>query len=371
MRVAVLAPTAAPALTLEAAGTVGGAERQVAVLGAVLKDRGHEVNIMVAGDGGSPRDLPAGRVWPRYPLGGLPLLKLIHPKSTALRRFLRECRAEVLLQRGAAELTGLGAFACRRLGIPFVFMVASDRDLEPGREIVPHPQDRLLFRAGLRRAAAVVAQTEAQVVRLRERFGIDATRISSFPAGELPDEPMRPEGEAVLWGANLRPVKRPEWLLELAARFPAVPFIAYGGAAPGHEAYAREVAARLDAAPNIEYLGPVAPGDLPGLFRRARVLLNTSRSEGFPNTFLEAWRHGVAVLATVDPDGSLAGRGLGAAAGDLTGLEAALDSLLAEDPADRAARAQRALSFLREHHDPARLADRWEALLDGLARGPA
>ncbi|MBN2170760.1 MAG: glycosyltransferase family 4 protein [Candidatus Krumholzibacteriota bacterium] len=371
MRIAVLAPTAAPALIREAAGAVGGAERQIAALGAALRARGHVVDIMVAGDSGPPRECPAGRVWPRYPLGGVPLIKLIHPKSSALRRFLLDCRAGALLQRGAAELTGLGAFACRRVGIPFIFMVASNRDLQPGREIVPHPQDHLLYRAGLRRAAAVVAQTEAQVRRLRERFGIAATLIPSFPAGDLPAAPTHPAGEAVLWGGNLRPVKRPEWLLALAERFATVPFIVYGGAAPGHEAYARGIAERLAAAANIEYLGPVAPEDLPGLFRRARVFLNTSQSEGFPNTFLEAWRQGMPVLSTVDPDGLLSAGGLGAAVRDLAGLETALTALLTETPAERLARADRALSFLKERHDPAVLADRWEGLLTGLINRPA
>jgi glycosyltransferase involved in cell wall biosynthesis len=298
----------------------------------------------------------------------LPLLKLAHPKGTALLRFLRERRSQILLQRGAAELTGLAGAACRLARIPFVFMLSSDLDLEQGREIMPHPQDRLLYAAGLRAADCVVAQTRDQARRLRRLGGREAVVLRSFPsvAGGLPAaEPAA--GRAILWGGNLRPVKRPEWLLSLARRFAGEHFIAFGGAASGHEAYADRIAASFRATPNIEYLGPVALDALPGIFARAGIFLNCSEQEGFPNTFLLAWQHGLSVLATVDPDGLLREGGLGVYARGEAELAAGLAALLTEDDSSRRQRQLAAKRYLLENHDPDRLGEAWERLLRSLA----
>jgi hypothetical protein len=202
LRIAILTPTAAPALLGGSEGPLGGAEQQLAALGRALQARGHVVDFMVAGNGGLPVRTSAGQVWPRFPLHGLPLLKLVHPKGTALLRFLRERRSQILLQRGAAELTGLAGAAARLARIPFVFMLSSDLDLAPGREIMPHPQDRLLYAAGLRAADCVVAQTWDQARRLRRMAGREAAVLRPFPsgAGGLPAAELA-GGRAILWAA--------------------------------------------------------------------------------------------------------------------------------------------------------------------------
>ena len=48
------------------------------------------------------------------------------------------------------------------------------------------------------------------------------------------------------------------------------------------------------------------------LIDRSRAVVLTSRHEGMPNVFLEAWARGVPVLSLhFDPDGKIAKEGLG------------------------------------------------------------
>ncbi len=373
MRIAILAPTAAPALR-EVANpalrdgeddVIGGAERQISMLGAAFKEAGHTVDILVAADGAEPWDSPSGRVWPRYPLAGLPLLKLIHPKGRAVLGWLRERESDVLLQRGASELTGLAVSAGRLAGVPSVFMLASDLDLDCGREILPHPQDHALFRESVRRVDRLVAQTQDQARRIWRQLGRNAVVLPSLRSSEtVPPESKR--GDAIIWGGNIRPVKRPEWLIELAHRFPDRRFLVYGGASPGAERYAATVTETFSKVPNLEYLGSVAPSELPGIYAQGQILLSTSEAEGFPNTFLEAWAGGLSVLATVDPDGLIQNEGLGRCATGLDALETCLAELLRESEKDRRARRERARSYLSKHHDNTRIIKKWLEVLDSL-----
>ena len=372
MRLAILAPGASPAFLPESRQGVGGAERQLASLARGLVARGHDVDVLVAAnpalDPERPRIVDGVRLWPSFPAGGLPVFKLIHPKGTALAAFLRRRGSELLLQRGASELTGLGRAVTGLLGLPFVFASASDSDFVPGRELLPHPQDRVLFRQGVARADAIVLQSARQRLALRRAQGREGYVLRSFMGGPLPPRPALPGGRAVLWGGNLRPVKRPEWLLALADALPDQRFIVFGGVVAGQERYAAPIQRALNARANVDYRGAVAPEALPGIVAECGVLLITSITEGFPNTLLEAWSGGLEVVSTVDPDGLLAERGLGLVGRTLGELQAGLKAAAAAGEAEKDARRRRAWEHLRQEHDSAALLEKWEGVLQGAIR---
>jgi glycosyltransferase involved in cell wall biosynthesis len=99
----------------------------------------------------------------------------------------------------------------------------------------------------------------------------------------------------------------------------------------------------------------------------AVAVVKTSRVEGMPNTFLEAWARGVPVLSlNVDPDAKIASNDIGVAAdGSMERLIDAATSLW-RDPELRTATGERARRFIRDVHSPDAVADRWVALLEEL-----
>jgi glycosyltransferase involved in cell wall biosynthesis len=117
----------------------------------------------------------------------------------------------------------------------------------------------------------------------------------------------------VLWVGNIRREKRPDRFVELAAAVPESTFHMVGGPLEGtHELY-RDTERRLAAISNAVFHGPLAYQDANALYDGARLLVNTSDFEGFPNTYLQSWIRGVPVVALVDPDGVIARECLGAA----------------------------------------------------------
>jgi glycosyltransferase involved in cell wall biosynthesis len=71
--------------------------------------------------------------------------------------------------------------------------------------------------------------------------------------------------------------------------------------------------------------------------RRSAVLVSTSDYEGFPNTFIEAWLHGVPVVSLhADPDELLSRGGYGFVSGTESALEVHVRQLV--DSPEEAAR---------------------------------
>jgi glycosyltransferase involved in cell wall biosynthesis len=114
--------------------------------------------------------------------------------------------------------------------------------------------------------------------------------------------------------------------------------------------------------PNVQFLGFVPFADTEDLFRHARVFVNSSTAEGFPNTFVQAARVGTPVLSLeVNPDGILQSAGFGACAdGDPAVLARQLDRLL-DDSQTWERQSANAYEYFQREHDI-------EALLPPFAR---
>ena len=102
---------------------------------------------------------------------------------------------------------------------------------------------------------------------------------------------------------GLREVKQPAVFLDLARRVPHVRFVMVGGSVPSDPQYAAKIRDAARSIPNLTLTGQVPQREVVRILRSASILVNTSRFEGFPNAFLEAWAAGSPVVSLVDVDG--------------------------------------------------------------------
>ena len=127
----------------------------------------------------------------------------------------------------------------------------------------------------------------------------------------------------------------------------------------------RDFLSRARAFPNLSLEGYVGRADIDRYFFGTRLVICTSVSEGFPNTFLEAWASGTPVVSTVDPDGVIGSHDLGRVCGTLVEMVDAIRELTV-DPGRWRACSQRCLAYIREHHHPGRVLERCDGYLDDL-----
>src|SRR5438309_3514917 len=292
---------------------VGGESIQQTLLARALARRGHEVSMVVADHGqtdGAAWD--AIQTFKAYrPNAGVPVLRFIHPRWTGMWSALARADAELYYTSCAGMHVGLVALFCRRFRRRFVFRTASDADCDGSRLLVPFARDRCLYAYGLRRANAILVQSASQSETLARNYGL-AGRVAGMLV-EKP-QPVAARDIDVLWVSNIRGVKRPDRILELAERLPEVKIHMVGGPLPGEEALFRDVRDTAATKANLTFHGRLSYRDANQLYGRAKVLVNTSDVEGFPNSYLQAWIRGVPVVTLIDPDAVIEREGLGIAA---------------------------------------------------------
>ena len=121
----------------------------------------------------------------------------------------------------------------------------------------------------------------------------------------------------------------------------------------------REQALELD---NVDFIGGVPYSEVNAYFERARVFLNTSDSEGFPNSFLQAWVRRVPVISYFDPDQVIAAKGLGMSVDTQNDFVAAISGLLDNDDA-RQESGRRSRKFVVDRYSPDAIAAQYEQLV--------
>jgi glycosyltransferase involved in cell wall biosynthesis len=332
---------------------IGGEQVQQTLLARALSQRGHEVGMVVYDygqeDGASWHDV---KTWKAYRAdAGIPVLRFAHPRWTGAWSALRRADADVYYASCAGMHLGLLALFCQMTSRRLVFRLAHDTDCDPGQLLVRYWRDRKLYEYGLRRADCILAQSRGQQHALRENYGVPSMVADMIVD---PPGPSLPRDIDVLWVNNLRDFKRPDLLLDLAAMLPQYRFHMVGGPQPGFSALYGDIRRRAASLPNVVFHGRVPYHEIGPLYARARVFVNTSDTEGFPNSYLQAWIRGTPVLAFFDPDSVIARRGLGCAVGATTEMRAAVSRML-EQPATREASALRCRAYMQAEHGEERI----------------
>jgi glycosyltransferase involved in cell wall biosynthesis len=304
MRVAFIAPNLYPILSPTHPGAAGGAERQFCLFGQSLAQRGFEVSYICSPPAAGVNATAFSVHFADFSFMGRSKLRL--PMCIAsLWKACHRADADYYLIKVAAHLLLPLALFCKLRGKRLVFWLQNGYDAG-GRS--PHGfwADRVLGQ-GVRAADIVIAQSEEQRRELQRR-GIAAQVVPSIYQRAVPIGEAEPID--MLWVGNTTPVKRWEYAYEIARRLPHRRMaVAMNNCSASEYARTQEEASRI---PSIRFLGMVSRDALEEWYRNTPLLLNTSVREGFPNTFLEAWAQGTAVLSlNVDPDGVIGRYGLG------------------------------------------------------------
>lgn len=309
---------------------IGGEEVQHTLLSRYLARSGFEVTSLVGDFGQADRQRIGGvEVRKTFPLSaGIPGLRFFYPRLTSTWAALKAADANVYYTSCAGAVVGIVAEFCRQHRRRFVFRTASDSDCAHDTLLITNTRDRWLYHHGLRHADSILVQTEKQAELLKRNYGLDSTVAGMF--SDLPSTVLdyAERHTDLLWLANMRSLKRPEWFIDVVRQVPELRCEMAGGEYHDAPELYRRVQQSGQSLSNLVFHGQVPFGATRKLFRNARIFVNTSELEGFPNTYLQAWANGLPVVTTFDPDGLIASQGLGVVAEDVGSIVSGVKSLL-------------------------------------------
>ena len=318
IKICFIAPKAYPLFDPDVKGVFGGAEVDLYFLATELaKDKDFDVSVITA-------DYDQERC---ETIQGVRIIKSLdfrkNPLIGAIKvwRAIRRADAETYMIKTISPGMFLLGLYCRLKGKTFLYRTSNTNSCD-GTYLKQHFVLGRIYKWALRTAKHVFVQNEMDKANLENSTGVTSVVI---PNAHRLIELRQDKRDSILWVGRSAPIKRPTLFIDLAEKIPDEKFVMICQRATGDQKY-EQLPARAKQVGNLEFIERVGFDEIHSYFQRAKVFVNTSKAEGFPNTFIQACEHATPILSlNVNPDGFLEQHNCGICCDDR--FECLVDSL--------------------------------------------
>lgn len=298
MRVCFVSLWAYPLFNHSVQKNFGGAEVEFYYLATELaRDKNYQVSFIVADHGQPDAEVRQN----------VTLIKTAditkHPYlgSYTLWQALRRADAHVYVRMMCSLIAPLIALFCLRHHRKFVYRTASTSECD-NTYIKKHPFRGRAFIWALGKADGVVAQNHSSAQSLLKTTGAASQVIRN--AHPVPTQ-GKTQRDIILWVGRSADLKRPLLFVQLAKEHPHQKFVMICQKDITDTCY-DQLTAQAKLLNNFELISHVPFHQTHQYFQRARLFVNTSIYEGFPNTFTQAAIAATPILSlSVNPDAFL------------------------------------------------------------------
>ena len=280
---------------------------------------------------------------------------------------LIKLKPDIIIGRTSTPKTGIIAFYCKIFKKKFVYSIAHDHDVNgvSAKGILGK-----LYKFGLTRASYIIAQNLNQIKILEKWQNRKFFNISVIKSGYHITPLNLGMKNTVLWAARAIRWKRPEIYLKIADFFPNQTFIMICNMGKNIE-YWKEIKEKACKIPNLTFIPFVLFEKINEYFKHAKVFINTSIYEGFPNTFIQAAKNKTPILSlNVNPDKFLTKYECGFVCDNkfkkmVNNLEILLTN---QDLYNKFS--ENAFKYVKEQHNINKISKKWIDLLIELCKSP-
>ena len=281
-------------------GIQGGAEVDSYMIATKLaEDNRFEVHF-VTGDFGQPDTVSFENVT---------IYKTIKLKSKfrsilSIWSALKKADCDIYFKKGASLITTIVAMFCRVHKKIFILRTSHKSECD-GTYMNSQFLKGKAYKWALKIAKQVFVQNAQDCESLLQTSGVQSIAI---PNGHRIADTSDSERKWILWVGRSIAFKRPDLFIKLAEEFPSEQFLMICQSSSGDHNINRpvkqnELKIKAQALSNIKFIDHVPFHEIDSYFLQAKLFINTSDKEGFPNTFIQACKCKTPILSfNVNPD---------------------------------------------------------------------
>lgn len=221
-------------------------------------------------------------------------------KLLKFKKQIDKIKPDVIIQQGLSPLSPLLAKYCNLNKIKFIFTFASD--VESRGEYQGSRKKCRLFKMLLDSSFLLITQNNYQRNNLLQIYNKKSKII--YPSMVIPKikEVKNKKRSDVLWVSRCERLKKAEIFIKLANNNPSLKFVMI--CPPSNDlTYYKDVNAIAKKSKNIKFIRFASFQKIDSYFKDAKVFVNTSEYEGFPNTFIQSVKFGIPIISlNVNPD---------------------------------------------------------------------
>ena len=286
-----------------------------------------------------------------------------HIQGYKLYKLLKKINSDIYIQRSASTLTGQISSFTKFNNKKFVFMAAHEKDCDLpytkleklfGHYLYPVGIYRYLF--GIKSADVIITQTREQYNLIRKSLEKNSKFIrSAYPIPQIKNK----NGKYILWVARCVKWKHPELFIELAKQFPEEDFVMI---CPGEDEYKNLIKKEAENVKNLKFIDQVHFSKIDNYFKNAKIFVNTSKFEGFPNSYVQAAKNKTPILTlNINPDNVINVYSIGLHSYDLKQLASDLKNLLTDKQIYKKL-SDNAYDYAKQHHNIDKIKEEYKSL---------
>jgi glycosyltransferase involved in cell wall biosynthesis len=274
---------------------IGGAEYQAKEIACLLQNANFEVFFLSIGH---PNDEVVE-------VNGFKVYKFKNPAhffnqatayfffSQRIFKILKEENPDLIYERMLNSFSPYLAYFANKNSIPFVLHIANKHSLVFDNSLRSSIR-KILFNITKKYKPYFVAQNTEQAELLKLQ-GLETSLVLpnlvklKFKVSDRIQTPLK-----IYWIGNNRPVKQLDKFIELAQNYSTNSNLIFFIIGKIDDLALEKKIAQT---PNIDYLGIISNDEVNRHLETAFLLVNTSKNEGFSNTFVQAWMHGTPVVS--------------------------------------------------------------------------
>ena len=315
--------------------SIGGSEVQASYILEYLKKKGHNIFYICYGKQSNIKSVYKEKNFRIYniskPWKGIKQSQYF--KKRILWKILDFENPDLIYQRGDFHFSDLVSRYGKSRDIPVISAITMERHCQPikirkNHMIIFDVLDKFLIKSYFNKSTKIIAQTTHQKKQLKKNYNLNSIVIpNAHPIPNIKEK--RGNGFKIIWVANIKPIKRPLKFIELANKLSDTNIKFYMVGKLGKRNLQSKMNENLKNNKNINYLGYKNIDETNRLISESKILVNTSESEGFSNTFIQAWLRGTVVISmNTDPEDLIKNKSLGYIAPNIDEMEKTIRRLL-------------------------------------------